>query len=180
MRDLFAKLKPSWARRHGLGVSARKMVKNWSNRAKRGFSYRSSQLIGERGYNQYGSTDYHQRYVLPAIFAENSYRALHGVHMPLFRPLFEASDPDLNVRRSHSLSHLRQQNLNYMAQQRTTLSPYMFGVLVLRKIARLPDDIIKFITRYSHPINPIKRPKPLDTSHVIRYDMKTLNPDWDN
>ena len=184
MRDLFAKLKPSWARRHGLGVSARKMVKNWRNRAKAGFSYRSSQWNGDRGYNHYSSTDYHQRYALPARFAEHSQRALHGVHMPLFRPLFEASDPYINYSLSHSLSHLptghnteqnvrlRQRNLNYMAQQRTTLSPYLFGVLVLQKIARLPDDIIKFIIH----LNPIKRPTPLNF-WTIRYDMKTLHPD---
>ena len=189
MRDLFAKPKPSWARRHGLGVSARKMLMNWRNRAKSGFSYRSSQYIGERGYNHYTSTDYHQRYALPAIFAERSWRALHGVHMPLFRPLFEASDPYKNYKLSHSLSHvptghnteqnsmrLRQRNLNYMAEQRTTLSPYLFAVLVLQKIARLPDDIIKFIIRYSHPISP--RPTPLNRL-LIRYDMKTLTLDYD-
>ena len=186
MRDLFAKPKPSWARRHGLGVSVRKMLRNWRNRAKSGFSYRSSQWIGDRGYNHYSSTDYHQRYALPARFAEHSQRALHGVHMPLFRPLFEASDPYKNYKLSHSLSHiptghnteqnvrLRQRNLNYMAEQRTTLSPYLFGVLVLQKIARLPDDIIKFIIR----LNPITRPKPLDTL-PIRYNMKALEPDYD-
>ena len=190
MRDLFAKLKPSWARRHGLGVSARKMVTNWRNRAKAGFSYRGGRMwLGELHYNHYKNTDYHQRYALPAIFAEHSERALHGVHMPLFRPLFEASDPYINYNLSHSLSHLptghnteqnvrlRQRNLNYMAQQRTTLSPYLFGVLVLQKIARLPDDIIKFIIH----LNPIKRPKPLDRHELsIRYDMKTLNPEYDD
>ena len=189
MRDLFAKLKPSWARRHGLGVSVRKMVANWRKRAKSGFSYRSSQYIGERGYNHYvhSSTDYHQRYTVPAVF-EGKSRLLHGVHMPLFRPLFEALDPYINYNKSHSLSHvptghnteqnvrLRQRNLNYMAQQRTTLSPYLFGVLVLQKIARLPDDIIKFIIHYSNPINPIKRPEPLNF-WTVRYDLKTLHPD---
>ena len=187
MRDLFAKPKPSWARRHGLGVSVRKMVKNWRNRAKAGFSYRGGRMwLGELHYNHYKNTDYHQRYALPARFAEHSQRALHGVHMPLFRPLFEALDPYKNYKLSHSLSHvptghnteqnvrLRQRNLNYMAQQRTTLSPYLFGVLVLQKIARLPDDIIKFIIH----LNPIKRPEPLDR-WLIRYDMKTLHPDYD-
>ena len=193
MRDLFAKLKPSWARRHGLGVSVRKMVTNWRNRAKAGFSYRGGRMwLGELHYNHYrvSNTDYHERYTLPARFAEQSERALHGVHMPLFRPLFEALDPYINYNKSHSLSHvptghnteqnvrLRQRNLNYMAQQRTTLSPYLFGVLVLQKIARLPDDIIKFIIHYSNPINPIERPKPLDR-WLIRYDMKTLHPDYE-
>ena len=185
MRD---QLKPSWARRHGLRASVRKMLTNWRNRAKAGFSYRGGRMwLGELHYNHYKNTDYHQRYALPARFAEQSERALHGVHMPLFRPLFEALDPYKNYKLSHSLSHvptghnteqnvrLRQRNLNYMAQQRTTLSPYLFGVLVLQKIARLPDDIIKFIIH----LNPIKRPKPLNL-WLVRYDMETLHPDYDD
>ena len=59
------------------------MVTNWRNRAKNGFGYRSSHWLGERAYTHYSNTDYHQRYALPARFAEHSQRALHGVSVSL-------------------------------------------------------------------------------------------------